>query len=562
MLGMGFRAPEGPNTVVEPPYFGRVVRVNDLAQWGTVADIPLYGWSIVSSGIAAGPSGEVLVQATTRVATFPSSTPYVGESDNTYVTSVILPPEGASTSRIIGTPGDDVIQVSSAQVVDPSTGAVQVGVQFTLNGVATAPFVPTQTILIDGRSGNDAITIAPDVRYVFNIRGGDGNDTLRGGADFHYLIFGGAGDDWIYGGGARNALYGGLGNDTIIGAAGDDTLYGGEGHDLLEGGEGDDLLDAGPGIDTLYGHDGNDSLLGGSGDDELYGNAGDDTLDAGEGHDFVNGNTGRNHILRIVSPLGFYDTVLAGGGEDRITGGIVVDTTTPHVRITLTDGDDDVWFVYVQERYALRLGDDFRYMIEPSGLSGVEIDALAGDDDIAVMGVWTDVTLSGGSGNDTLSGSDGNDLILGGTGHDLIYGYAGNDSLYGGAGADRISGNDGHDLIRGGVGPDVLGGGGGNDTLYGGNGMDRLFGDDGDDSIEGNGKADVIFCGTGNDTAIGGAGSDSIYGEAGDDHLFAFGDPLFRDFLRGGDGADWWSGDDDDDAQDVWEYQPLQRESY
>ena len=48
-------------------------------------------------------------------------------------------------------------------------------------------------------------------------------------------------------------------------------IYGGAGHDFLLGGDGDDSLFGGSGVDILYGGAGNDELTGGGGNDQLIG---------------------------------------------------------------------------------------------------------------------------------------------------------------------------------------------------------------------------------------------------------------------------------------------------
>ena len=53
---------------------------------------------------------------------------------------------------------------------------------------------------------------------------------------------------------------------------------GGDGADTLNGGADDDMLSGGAGDDTLNGGDGADTLTGGAGDDDLNGGVGDDTF--------------------------------------------------------------------------------------------------------------------------------------------------------------------------------------------------------------------------------------------------------------------------------------------
>ena len=66
-------------------------------------------------------------------------------------------------------------------------------------------------------------------------------------------------------------LFGGNGNDTLIGGAGNDTLDGGNGNDTVVGGKGTDMASLGNGNDTFIWNpgDGNDVVDGGRGFDTL-----------------------------------------------------------------------------------------------------------------------------------------------------------------------------------------------------------------------------------------------------------------------------------------------------
>jgi Ca2+-binding RTX toxin-like protein len=59
-------------------------------------------------------------------------------------------------------------------------------------------------------------------------------DTIR--------ICGGDGDDTLWGGAETNVLYGDGGNDRLVGASGNDILSGGAGNDVMHGGGGDDIF--------------------------------------------------------------------------------------------------------------------------------------------------------------------------------------------------------------------------------------------------------------------------------------------------------------------------------
>jgi Ca2+-binding RTX toxin-like protein len=86
-------------------------------------------------------------------------------------------------------------------------------------------------------------------------------------------------------------------------------------------------------------------------------------------------------------------------------------------------------------------------------------------------------SVAAGAGRDILLGNSGDDKLNGGADDDLLSGNAGNDQLTGGAGADLLGGGSGMDRLFGGPGPDQLIGGPGKDRLNGGPGNNTLVQD-------------------------------------------------------------------------------------
>ncbi|MEL7240660.1 MAG: hypothetical protein AAGK78_17510, partial [Planctomycetota bacterium] len=118
--------------------------------------------------------------------------------------------------------------------------------------------------------------------------GGDGNDVINIDSSNLDQVFGGEGDDVITLAGSGNALAnGGPGNDDITGLAasggatdGVDDILGGDGNDTLSGGataRGGDCDDLNRLSDYAFGGAGNDTIVAG-----FFGN-----VDAGEGDDTV-----------------------------------------------------------------------------------------------------------------------------------------------------------------------------------------------------------------------------------------------------------------------------------
>jgi Ca2+-binding RTX toxin-like protein len=120
---------------------------------------------------------------------------------------------------------------------------------------------------------------------------------------------------------------------------------------------------------------------------------------------------------RYIGGASAFNLVLAGAGNDHLTGG--------------------------------RLRDSLQ------GGSG---------DDIVTAGAGRDILL-GNSGNDKLNGGADDDLLSGNAGDDVLIGGPGTDLLGGGAGMDRLFGGPGADRLIGGAGKDSLKGGPGNNTL-------------------------------------------------------------------------------------------------
>jgi Ca2+-binding RTX toxin-like protein len=95
----------------------------------------------------------------------------------------------------------------------------------------------------------------------------------------------------------------------------------------------------------------------------------------------------------------------------------------------------------------------------------------------SLQGGSGDDRATGGAGRDILVGNSGNDKLNGGADDDLLSGNAGNDVLIGGPGTDLLGGGAGVDHLSGGPGPDQLIGGAGKDRLNGGAGHNTLVQD-------------------------------------------------------------------------------------
>ncbi|AKV66558.1 hypothetical protein [Microcystis panniformis] len=496
-----------------------------------------------------------------------------GENDQTtiIVNGEIIQVEQADftgtpgNDNITGTSGDDVIQglggndrlsgLGGNDSLDGGSGDdliyTDVG-NDTINGGTGFDFYradyrgrPTGLIVTyDPTTGNGTITVGSEVDTLISIE--SFNYDSFWGTEFADNIVGTSDGEW-------GGLYGGDGNDTISGGAGNDNLYGEEGNDVLNG----DL-----GNDKLFGGNGNDSLNGGSGDDLIYTDVGNDTINGGTGFDFYRADyRGR--------PTGLIVTYDPTTGNGTITVGSEVDTLISIESFNY----DSFWGTEFADNIVGTSDGEW------GGLYGGDgndtISGGAGNDNL--YGEEGNDVLNGDLGNDKLFGGNGNDSLNGGSGDDLIYTDVGNDTINGGTGFDfyradyrgRPTGlivtydpTTGNGTIT--VGSEVdtlisiesfnydsfwgtdfadnivgtsdgewggLYGGDGNDTISGGAGNDNLYGEEGNDVLNGDLGNDKLFGGNGNDSLNGGSGDDLIYTDVG------------NDTINGGTGFDFYRAD-------------------
>ncbi|MEX2170303.1 MAG: choice-of-anchor Q domain-containing protein [Pirellulales bacterium] len=123
--------------------------------------------------------------------------------------------------EIYGTDASDTITVSSTEVTHSAFGEMEIDLTGALE------------VRVYGEDGDDVLAVDAAFAEIARLFGGDGNDTLIGGAAADFL-FGELGDDKLYGGGGNDTLDGGDGNDFLQGDLGNDDYTGGNGHDFYE----------------------------------------------------------------------------------------------------------------------------------------------------------------------------------------------------------------------------------------------------------------------------------------------------------------------------------------
>jgi hypothetical protein len=195
----------------------------------------------------------------------------------------------------------------------------------------------------DGGPGDDVLEADPTSGEFVVFTGGDGHDTLLGGAGGDVLHDGetsGAADSDVFDGrGGRDDLFyatrtapvrvdlrqPGRGGETgeLDALRSVEAVTGGSGADVLRGGNGSDTLAGGAGRDRLYGGRGSDWLRGDAGADLLRGGWGGDLIDGGGGRDRMSGGRGRDDL---------YPT---GRGADRIWCGPSRDSVLPSANLNV-----------------------------------------------------------------------------------------------------------------------------------------------------------------------------------------------------------------------------------
>ncbi|WP_316675778.1 hypothetical protein [uncultured Tolumonas sp.] len=372
----------------------------------------------------------------------------------------------------------------------------------------------------------------------------DANDDVNISDAYDKTINGFAGDDYIFSDSNANMLInGGNGSDIIITrGTGADTLVGGLGDDELHSG--------GNGVFEFSKGDGNDKISGGSAIKFVNVNSSDISLS----------NNGNNYQYTIhygtSDSINIYDVMEINKiefGNGQIWNMEQLIKNTP---LELTSADD---YIYVNDDYSKT------------------IKGLAGNDDIGVGDLSTEVIMDGGEGNDALRGPENrtsHSTLIGGIGDDYLDGGFGNTvfEFKLGDGNDHINAsscvgtikfvdvgftditnisfdNDNVMIMSYGA-SDSISVNGYADSNGNGNNVDGVEFKDGtyysftgnnqSDGVKiGTDAADILFGGNENDNISGGLGNDFIFGGVGDDTLVG---DAGNDIISGGTGNDVLTG--------------------
>jgi uncharacterized protein (TIGR03382 family) len=178
----------------------------------------------------------------------------------------------AGPTHLLGGAGDDVIRGGSGpDMINGGDGDDQLAGNAGDDGFLQGSVFDGND-QIAGGTGTDTVSYAQRTDEVYaGLEGaedaiGDDVERITGGAASDTLDFsssgtgrtirGGGGNDLVRGSDLADQLYGGLGDDTILGGGGADELYGDGGDDNLDGQAGTDSYAGGAGNDTIMSDDG------------------------------------------------------------------------------------------------------------------------------------------------------------------------------------------------------------------------------------------------------------------------------------------------------------------
>ena len=383
----------------------------------------------------------------------------------------------------------------------------------------------------------------------FEIYGGDGHDTLTGGAGTYWL-YGGSGNDALTGGAGVDWLEGGAGDDTLNGGAGDDKLYGGAGNDILDGGDSYD--------DAIFDYSSATSDLTLDLSDTTYwkqDSVGDWTQTGATSADYQrfqldvarDGTIDETDYFKNIEEF----TLIGGSGDDILTGGDGYDTLNGGAGNDILNGGDgyaDAVFDYSLATEDLTLDlSDTTYWKQDSVGDWTQTGATSADYqrfqlDVASDGTIDetdyfknieDIVLTAGAGDDTLTAGESGNGLEGGGGDDTLTGGAGDDWFDGGGGSDRFDGGAGDDWawfrylsatsdLTLDISDATRWKQNADGTWASGAGAEydyQRFVADGETDYFKNIEDFYIFSGGGDDILTGGDGRDTLDGAAGDDIL-------------------------------------------
>jgi Ca2+-binding RTX toxin-like protein len=387
--------------------------------------------------------------------------------------------------------------------------------------------------------------------------GGLGNDTFHIDADDD-VIFDAGGIDrlvvhnmsWTLGAGFENLT---IANDES------ESGYTGIGNGL------DNHIEATWAGSRLEGRDGDDTLVGASGQgagNELLGGAGDDSLISGGLDDRLDGGIGVDTLIGLGAEIGDGEDFVFSAPPGAANADVIVNFDQ-FSRIVL----DGTVMPQIGPSGTFAAG-DARFVANPTGVAQDGSDRIVYNTSNGQL--WYDAdgsgadaaqliaTLQGLEANDivvengtepppdgqVINGTSGHDTLADTPGNDTINGLAGNDTINGGhGGTDVVNGGDGRDSLQfmtatSAVVVDFVAGTAGATSFTN---IERVVTGDFNDQLTGNAAAQNLTARSGSDTLWGAGGVDTLWGGAGPDTF------IFREMGTSNADVigDWASGSDE-----------------
>ena len=368
--------------------------------------------------------------------------------------------------------------------------------------------------------------------YTYSIIGGNAGDNITI-AGYNSEVLGGDGNDVITATGkniGKITLNGGKGNDTITGAAGaNNIIKGGDGDDVLKGGSNGAInsFDSGFGDDVIYTGKNSENNF-----EYEYQWNGNDTIYAKsvEKNDKYTFNLQQSSSL-ISAKVNGNDLILVhtDTNETITLKDWLKDTSRLNKTIiNCTDGEFDILTLLGnREYYENKSCNEFK----KNKIKGTFLNEI-------ITGGYLSDYIDGGDGNDSIDAGLGNNTIYGGAGNDTITVLSGNNKIYGGSGNDviNIAGNEYYNSEFSKSGNNTIDAGSGDDNIYihdegknvvkTGTGIDNvtIFGN-GNNKIYLEGTADDVnglYIGTKADENYGN-GDNTITGTKGQNEIYIYG---------------------------------------
>jgi len=228
-----------------------------------------------------------------------------------------------------------VIGGSDSDTIAVTTDGTNIIVTANGSTLTTKTVASLTGLRLNGKGGNDVITVDSAVLLPATLLGGAGNDSLVGGGGDNVLIGGGA-SDTLVGGAGTNLLVGGLRTGFAGAPSGNDVLDGGAGYSIADFSRrtdplhlsNDGLADSGDtsagetttimsNVAAIWGGTAADTIVATTAGEFISGGGGADSITGGGANGVIVGGLGKDTVIVNAEPVALY---LQDGKKDRYSG--------------------------------------------------------------------------------------------------------------------------------------------------------------------------------------------------------------------------------------------------